>query len=70
MASASMSMPITKRLLSDTKITSEDNQINKIAKTFLKKLSDKDLQELEKSLTCQGKEATLCVVLYQSDNQR
>ena len=64
-------MPITKRLLSLRKIPSEEDHVNKIVKTMLTKLSNKDLQELEKSLVCQGKEATLCVVLCQFfDNKR
>ena len=70
MASQSMSNPIIKRLLSLRKIPSEDNQVNKIAMTMLTKLSNQDLQELEKSLVCQGKEATFCVVFSQTSDHR
>ena len=66
MASQSTSNPITQRLLSHIKITSEDDQVNKIVKSILKQLSNLDLLQLEKSLVCQDKEATLCVVFSQS----
>ena len=71
MASLRMSMPIIKRLLGHIKITSKNYQVYNIVNNFLKKLSDKDLLELEKSVKCQGKISTLCVVLSQSyDIQR
>ena len=66
----SVSDPIIERLLSHRKITSEDDKVNKIAKNMLIKLSNKDLKELEKSIVCQGKVATLCVVFSQSSDKR
>ena len=64
-------MEMTERLLSHIKITSEHDQVDNIIKTILKYLTNEDILELEKALVCQGKEATLCVVLCQSsDNQR
>lgn len=62
----SLSKPITKRLLSHVKVPSDEDQVYKVVKTILKKLSNKDLLELERSLLCQGKEATSCVVINQS----
>ena len=71
MASLSMPKPIIKRLLSHIKRTSKDDKVNKVIKTILNDLTITDLVELEKSVVCQGKEPTLCVVLRQSsDNQR
>ena len=67
----SLSKPITKRLLSHIKVPSDQDQVDKVVKTILKKLSKKDLLELEKSLVGHGKESTLCVVINQSsDSQR